>query len=74
MSAPIPSSDSQPKRNYDLNQISQAVDALDDDSFQRSSFALKRTRSLGLLDQFQVKPSTDLIGKVSDYPPLGPTK
>lgn len=70
MSAPIPSSDSQPKRNYDLNQISQAVDALDDDSFQRSSFALKRTRSLGLLDQFQVKPSTDLIGKVSDYPHL----
>ncbi|KAF5092948.1 hypothetical protein D0Z00_004322 [Geotrichum galactomycetum] len=70
MSAPIPSSDSQPKRNYDLNQISQAVDALDDDSFQRSSFALKRTRSLGLLDQFQVKPSTDLIGKASDYPHL----
>jgi hypothetical protein len=70
MSAPIPSSDSQPKRNYDLSQISQAVDALDDDSFQRSSFALKRTRSLGLLDQFQVKPSTDLIGKASDYPHL----
>lgn len=70
MSTAIPSSESQPKRNYNLSQISQAVDALDDDSFQSNSFALKRTRSLGLLDQFQVKPSTDLIGNINDYPHL----
>lgn len=48
-----------PQRNYNLKEISNAVDAHDDASFQSSTFALKRTRSLGLLDPFITPPTTD---------------
>lgn len=39
-------------RNYNLNQISHAVDATDSSDFHQSSFALKRTKSMGLFDEF----------------------
>lgn len=58
------------KRNYELDQISKAVHAVDNDSFNRSSFALKRTQSMGLLDPYMDKPSTNLTGSMDDYPHL----
>lgn len=61
---------SKPKRNFDLSQISKAVDATDQETFAKSSFALKRTRSMGLLDQFIVKPSEEMTGSKEDYPHL----
>lgn len=57
-------------RNYNLDEISNAVDAEDDASFQRSTFALKRTRSMGVLDQFVVRPQTEMVGTMNDYPHL----
>lgn len=49
------------QRNYNLDQISNAVDAHDDASFKSNTFALKRTRSLGTLDPF-IQPCTDTSG------------
>lgn len=67
---PAAPEDVKSKRNYDLNEISKAVHATDDESFNKSSFALKRTRSMGLLDTYIVRPATDLTGTINDYPHL----
>lgn len=45
--------------------ISMAVHANDDDSFHKSSFNLKRTRSMGLLDEY-IDPTKKLLGRADD--------
>ncbi|CAN6674437.1 hypothetical protein TRVA0_053S00914 [Trichomonascus vanleenenianus] len=59
-----------PKRNTNLAEISNAVFVDDDESFRKSTYGLKRTRSMGVLDEFQSRPSQDLIGSMGDYPHL----
>lgn len=44
--------------------VSMAVEADDDDSFERSTYNLKRTRSMGLFDDY-VDPTKKLLGKSS---------
>ncbi|ANB13317.1 protein phosphatase regulator REG1 [Sugiyamaella lignohabitans] len=58
-------------RNTNLDEISNAVTADCETSFQKSSFALKRTKSLGLFDA-SMRPSmaADLVGTMEDYPHL----
>lgn len=46
--------------------ISMAVQADDDEEFQKSTFNLKRTRSMGLLDEY-VDPTKKLLGKEASY-------
>ncbi|ODQ66421.1 hypothetical protein NADFUDRAFT_82245 [Nadsonia fulvescens var. elongata DSM 6958] len=50
---------SRPK-NIDLDQISNAITIDDNATFQKSSFKLKRTRSMGVLDDF-IRPSTSCV-------------
>ncbi|CCH41367.1 Midasin [Wickerhamomyces ciferrii] len=52
------SSKSHSSSSYNIH--SKAVDAEDDDHFESSTFALKRTRSVGLLDEF-IAPTRKLI-------------
>ena len=42
--------------------VSMALQADDDDSFQKSTFNLKRTRSMGLFDDY-IDPTKKLLGK-----------
>jgi hypothetical protein len=51
-------------RNHNLNEISNAVDAADSSDFHKSTFALKRTKSLGLFDEF-LPQKTQEIGNTS---------
>ncbi|QLG71831.1 hypothetical protein HG535_0C01800 [Zygotorulaspora mrakii] len=44
---------------------SMAVEAADDDSFERSTYNLKRTRSMGLLDDY-IDPTKKLLGKTDN--------
>jgi len=55
----IPRSSKSPSPSS-YNPHSKAVDAEDDDHFEKSTFLLKRTRSVGLLDEF-IAPTKKLI-------------
>lgn len=58
LSINIPRSSKSPSPSYSIH--SKAVDAEDDEHFENSTFKLKRTRSVGLLDEF-IAPTRKLI-------------
>ena len=64
----------EPKRSKDLNEISKAITIDDNDLFEKSTFSLKRTRSMGVFDDINIHASTtpkhDFVGKLEDYPHL----
>ena len=45
--------------------VSMAVQAKNDDDFHKSTFNLKRTRSMGLLDEY-IDPTKKLLGRSDD--------
>lgn len=53
---------------YEPPTVSMAEDCNTED-FNKKSFALKRTRSMGVFDDY-IRPQTDLVGKIEDYPHL----
>lgn len=53
---------------YEPPTVSMAEDCNTED-FNKKSFALKRTRSMGVFDDY-IRPPTDLVGKIEDYPHL----
>lgn len=60
-----------PLRNNNLNEISHAVDAVDSSDFHRSTFALKRTKSLGLFDEFLPEKTQGISNNSTDNSSTG---
>lgn len=56
---------SQPQADDMGPSISMAIEAENDDHFEKSTFDLKRTRTLGLLDEY-IDPTKKLLGKYKD--------
>lgn len=53
----------------DPTMRSQAVHAASDEDFEKGTYSLKRTRSMGLLEGSST-PGPDLVGSMKDYPHL----